>query len=173
MTFIPVSRLAGTGIEYVNPDVLEQAVDDWLSLRLYVQGKNFRIKGTDTKKNHIAPYNAELKRRGVTWEQLHQLVAKEKEMGQKNERPVLVTTSYRGVFFGYASETDGETIKLRGARNCVYWPTTQKGFLGLASSGPLRGARVGPPADIELRSVTCVAEVSPEAVKRWEEQPWS
>ena len=89
------------------------------------------------------------------------------------DRPVLVTTSYRGVFFGYASETSGETIKLRAARNCVYWPTGQRGFLGLANMGPLDGARVGPPADIELRSITCVAEVTPEAVKRWEAQPWS
>ena len=89
------------------------------------------------------------------------------------ERPVLVTTSYRGVFFGWATETDGETIKLRAARNCIYWPQAQKGFLGLASAGPLDGARVGPPADIELRSITCVAEVALEAVARWEAAPWA
>ena len=89
------------------------------------------------------------------------------------ERAVLVTTSYRGVFFGYATSTSGETIKLRAARNCLYWPSQQKGFLGLAKEGPLQGARVGPPADIELRSITCVAEVTPEAVTRWEAQPWS
>lgn len=89
------------------------------------------------------------------------------------ERAVLVTTSYRGVFFGYATNTEGETVKLRAARNCVYWPAAQKGFLGLAKDGPLNGARVGPPADIELRGVTCVAEVTAEAVARWEAQPWS
>ena len=88
------------------------------------------------------------------------------------ERPVLVTTSYRGVFFGYATDTNGETIKLKRARNVVYWPQSQKGFLGLAQMGPLDGARVGPAADIELRSVTAVAEVSPEAVARWEAAPW-
>lgn len=89
------------------------------------------------------------------------------------ERAVLVTTSYRGVFFGYATDTSGETIKLRAARNCVYWPAAQKGFLGLAKEGPLNGARIGPPADIELRGITCVAEVTPEAVQRWEAAPWS
>lgn len=89
------------------------------------------------------------------------------------ERAVLVTTSYRGVFFGYASDTSGETIKLRAARNCIYWPAAQKGFLGLAKEGPLEGARVGPPADIELRGITCVADVTPAAVARWESQPWS
>ena len=89
------------------------------------------------------------------------------------ERAVLVTTLYRGVFFGYATNTDGETITLRAARNCVYWPAEQKGFLGLAKDGPLIGARVGPPADVQLRGITCVAEVTEEAVQRWEAQPWS
>src|ERR1700684_2140976 len=65
------------------------------------------------------------------------------------ERAVLVTTSHRGVFFGYATETDGATIKLRSARNCIYWPTENKGFMGLANMGPVKGSRVGPAADIE------------------------
>jgi hypothetical protein len=94
-------------------------------------------------------------------------------MSEANERPVLVTTVYRGVFFGYTADSSGETIKLRRARNCLYWPQSQKGFLGLAKYGPLEGSRVGPEADIELRSVTCVAEVTEEAVARWESQPWS
>ena len=89
------------------------------------------------------------------------------------ERPVLVTTEYRGVFFGYATDTSGDTIKLKRARNCIYWPTSNHGFLGLAADGPRKGARVGPAADIELRKVTAVAEVGPEAVARWESQVWS
>jgi len=93
---------------------------------------------------------------------------------QKNgERPVLVTTAHRGVFFGYAQKTDGATIKLRAARNCIYWPTDNKGFLGLASLGPLKGSRIGPAADIELRDITCVAECTDDAVKAWENAPWS
>lgn len=88
------------------------------------------------------------------------------------ERPVLVTTEYKGVFFGYATETSGKTIKLRRGRCCIYWPTENRGFLGLANQGPLPGARVGPPADVELRKVTSVAEVTPEAVHRWEHAPW-
>ncbi len=40
------------------------------------------------------------------------------------ERPVLVTTEYRGVFFGYAADTKGDTIILKRARNCIYWPST-------------------------------------------------
>ena len=65
----------------------------------------------------------------------------------KTERAVLVTTSHRGVFFGYALDTDGETIKLRAARNCIYRPTDNKGFMGLAYMGPIKGSRVGPAAD--------------------------
>lgn len=88
------------------------------------------------------------------------------------ERAVLVTTSHRGVFFGYATNVEGEIIKLRAARNCLYWPRENKGFLGLAAMGPLDGARVGPPADIKLRDITCVAAVTPEAIDRWETAPW-
>jgi hypothetical protein len=90
----------------------------------------------------------------------------------KLERAVLVTTEHRGVFFGYATDTDGATIKLRAARNCIYWPANNKGFLGLANMGPVDGARIGPPANIDLRDITCVAECTPEAVKRWEQAPW-
>jgi hypothetical protein len=90
----------------------------------------------------------------------------------KKERAVLVTTEYRGVFFGYAKDTNGATIKLRAARCCLYWPIEQRGFIGLASDGPKDGSRVGPAADIELRNITCVAEVSDAAVKRWESAPW-
>jgi hypothetical protein len=90
-----------------------------------------------------------------------------------DERAVLVTTAHRGVFFGHAIETDGDVIKLRAARLCVHWSSDLRGFMGLASHGPGPGCRIGPAADIELRSITSVVEVSPEAVKRWEAAPWS
>lgn len=90
----------------------------------------------------------------------------------KKERPVIVTTSYRGVFFGYATETSCDVIHLKRARNCVYWSADVKGVLGLASTGPSSSCRIGPAADIELRSVTAVVEVSPEAVAKWEGAPW-
>ncbi len=89
------------------------------------------------------------------------------------ERPVLVTTEYRGVFFGYADDTSGDTIHLKRARNISYWDPSTKGFLGLASNGPGKGCRVGPAADIDLRKITCVAECTPTAVKAWESAPWS
>ncbi len=94
---------------------------------------------------------------------------------KNNERAVLVTTEYKGVFFGYAEESNGtgDTIKLKRARNCIYWPTSNEGFMGLATYGPKQGSRVGPRADIELRKVTSVVEVTPEAVEKWEAIKWS
>jgi hypothetical protein len=91
---------------------------------------------------------------------------------KKRERAVVVTTSHRGVFFGYATETSGTTIKLRSARNCLRWSADVKGFIGLASGGPSSTCRVGPAADIELRDITSVCECTPEATAGWEKSPW-
>ena len=90
-----------------------------------------------------------------------------------SERAVLVTTEHRGVFFGYAMDTSGDVIALRAARNCIYWPASNKGFLGLANEGPRKGSRIGPPAELELRKITAVAACTAEAVKAWEAAPWS
>ena len=92
---------------------------------------------------------------------------------QAAERPVIVTTAHRGVFFGYAHKTDGEQVALKRARLCLYWSSDCKGFMGLAANGPTKSCRVGPAADITLRSITAVLEVSAEAVTKWEAAPWS
>lgn len=89
-----------------------------------------------------------------------------------NGRPVIVTTAHRGVFFGYAEDTTGEQIALKRAQNCVYWSSDLKGFMGLASKGPSASCRIGEPADITLRNITAVVEVTPEAAARWESAPW-
>jgi hypothetical protein len=89
------------------------------------------------------------------------------------ERAVLVTTEFRGVFFGYATDTSGDVIHLKRARNCVYWSAAVRGFLGLAERGPDVSCRIGPPSDIELRKITCVAEVTDAAAQAWERQPWA
>lgn len=93
-------------------------------------------------------------------------------MAPKQGRPVLVTTAHKGVFFGYADKTDGATIKLKRARLCVYWTADLRGFMGLASQGPSASCRIGQPADIELRDITAVVAVTPEAVQKWETGPW-
>lgn len=88
------------------------------------------------------------------------------------ERPVVVTTAHKGVFFGYAEDTSGETIKLKRARLCVYWAPELKGFMGLASNGPNTKCKIGPAADIELRNITSVVETTAEATAKWEKAPW-
>ena len=92
---------------------------------------------------------------------------------KKKERYVMVTTEHRGVFAGFANDTSGDTIQLRQARNCIYWSSSLKGFLGLASDGPDSSCKIGPAADIELRKVTSVVEVTPDAQAKWEKAPWS
>ena len=88
------------------------------------------------------------------------------------ERAVLVTTQHRGVFFGYATDIEGQMIDLRAGRNCLYWSPDMKGFAGLAAIGPSKTCRVGPAVNIQLRDITSVAFVSDEAVKAWEAAPW-
>ncbi len=89
------------------------------------------------------------------------------------ERAVVVTTQHRGVFFGYANDVDGEIIKLRDARNCVYWSSDVKGFMGLAATGPTKNCKIGPAASMSLRDITSVMECTPDATAAWENAPWS
>lgn len=88
-------------------------------------------------------------------------------------RPVVVTTAHRGVFFGYAEDTDGEQIRLTGSRLCLYWSADVQGFMGLAAFGPSKSCTIGPPADITLRNITGVLEVTPEAEQKWKDAKWA
>lgn len=60
---------------------------------------------------------------------------------KKAERPVIVTNEYRGVFFGYATDTSGDKINLRGARMAIHWGTT-KGVMQLAETGPTSSSNI-------------------------------
>jgi hypothetical protein len=94
------------------------------------------------------------------------------EIGKK----VVVTTEYRGVFFGTLSERDDvqRSVTLTQARNCLYWASSVRGFIGLATSGPSDDSRVGPAAEIlELAGVTSITLCSEEAIEKWEAGPWS
>ena len=88
-------------------------------------------------------------------------------------RPYLVTTAHRGVFFGWANSTDGMTITLHKARNCIHWSCDVEGFLGLASKGPTVSCRIGPAViELQLRAITSVTLVSDAAAKAWESATW-
>jgi len=97
-----------------------------------------------------------------------------KKRATKTSTPpaVLVTTAHRGVFFGYLTGKVDKTVTLKNARNCIYWSSDVRGFIGLAATGPSNLCRIGPRADIELNDVTSIVAVTPEAAAKWEAQPW-
>ena len=82
-------------------------------------------------------------------------------------RPVIVCTEHRGVFYGSAADTTGDTIHLKGAKMAIYWGTA-KGVMELAEVGPNAKSKISSPADIEIRKVTAVFEVTPAAAALWE-----
>lgn len=85
----------------------------------------------------------------------------------KKERPVIVCTEFRGVFFGYATDTRGDPIDLKRARMAIQFGTT-KGIHQLAETGPTSSSKISARADLELRKITCVLEVTPAAAEKWE-----
>jgi hypothetical protein len=90
------------------------------------------------------------------------------DMTKVDGRPVIVCTEHRGVFFGYAEDTAGDTIHLTRARMAIYFGTT-KGVMELAETGPTSRSKISARADIEIRKITAIFEVTPAAVAAWEE----
>jgi hypothetical protein len=86
---------------------------------------------------------------------------------EKAGRPVIVCTKHRGVFFGYARDTTGDRIHLRSARMAIYFGT-QRGVMQLAETGPTSASKISARADIEVRKVTAIFEVTEHATKAWE-----
>lgn len=87
------------------------------------------------------------------------------------KKAVLVTTEFRGVFFGYIKNNSKlpKEIILTNARNCIYWSSDCNGFLGLASGGPTSNCKIGMKVkEITLWKITSVTPVSKEAIERWE-----
>ena len=85
-------------------------------------------------------------------------------------KPVLVTTEFKGVFFGYVKNDKNlpEEITLTDCRNCIYWSHSIGGFLGLASKGPNSDCRIGSQIkEITLYKITSVTEVEEKAVDAW------
>lgn len=86
------------------------------------------------------------------------------------ERPVIVCTEHRGVFFGYATDTSGDTVNLSRARMAIQFGTT-RGVMQLCETGPTPNSRISARADLQLRKVSSVMEVTPEAAAKWEAAP--
>lgn len=85
-------------------------------------------------------------------------------------KAVLVTTEFRGVFFGYVKEDKKlpAEITLTNVRNCIYWSSDCGGFLGLAAGGPTSSCKIGTRVDeLRLFKITSVTPVTDEAAKKW------
>lgn len=99
------------------------------------------------------------------------------EKGAGLMQAVIVTTAHRGVFFGYLPNGDdpaAKTLRLERVRMCIYWPPENHGVMGLATTGPLQDAKIGPAAtSMLLHDITAVMWPTAVAVKRWEAEPWS
>ncbi len=85
-------------------------------------------------------------------------------------KAVLVTTEFRGVFFGYVKDEKNlpHEITLTDAKNCIYWSSDCGGFLGLASNGPTSGCKIGVVVpELRLFKITSVTPVSDGAATKW------
>lgn len=86
-------------------------------------------------------------------------------------KPVLVTTSHRGVFAGLIADDQDLTVKqmpLKDARMAIYFGTT-RGLLELCETGPTAKSRISAPADIPMvHDVTAVFTVSDQAWEKWQ-----
>jgi hypothetical protein len=95
--------------------------------------------------------------------------------------PVVVTTTHRGVFFGYREPgevalhpADANSIQLTDAQMCVYWSADVQGVLGLAAAGPTKSCKVTRPVPaLTVSDVTAVIGATEGAVSKWADRPWS
>ena len=91
-----------------------------------------------------------------------------------NNKPVLVTTAHKGVFFGYGVPSDAPTTRIENVRMVVYWSADCRSVIGLAANGPTAGCKIGPKAPaITLRDVTAIVECTGEAAAKFEAFKWS
>jgi len=89
----------------------------------------------------------------------------------KKGQTVLITTEFRGVFYGKIKDDTQlpDKITLTNARNCIYWSSDCGGFLGLASTGVTKECTIGKlVSELTLYKITSITPVSKEAQKTWE-----
>lgn len=87
---------------------------------------------------------------------------------------VVVTTTHRGVFFGYLEDSTDDTVTITQARMAVYWSRETHGVVGLAATGPAVGSKISEAAPrIRLMGVTAIFDATPDAAAAWERAPWT
>lgn len=87
-------------------------------------------------------------------------------------KPVLITTSHRGVFAGLVPDDQDMTVRtiaLKDAKMAIYWGTT-KGVMELAQTGPNSRSKISLKADIPaLHDVTAIFDITESAWVKWQE----
>lgn len=100
---------------------------------------------------------------------------KKKTHKDKLGKHVLVTTAYRGVFFGeLASDVSSDEVTLTRCQNVVRW-RNMRGFVDLAASGPNSDCRISTilAGEIVLYSITSVLVVdNQDAIDKFRSAPW-
>lgn len=91
---------------------------------------------------------------------------------KKTEKLYVVLTEFKEIFCGWSSDVTGEWVSLRNARQACYYSPETHGLLGLAVTGPARGSRIGPAANIEVRRVVNVIECTAAAQAAWDKAGW-
>jgi hypothetical protein len=90
---------------------------------------------------------------------------------ERHMKPVLVTTSYRGVFAGLIPDDQDLTVKsmpLKAAKMATYWGTT-RGVMELCQDGPTPTSRISAEADIAmLHDITAVFTITDKAWAIWQ-----
>ena len=87
----------------------------------------------------------------------------------ENKKAVLVTTEFRGVFFGFVDDDSDlpSKITLTDARNCINW-MTGNGVFGLAATGPNEKCKIGPTIPrFTAWKITSVTECAVAAIEAW------
>ena len=95
-----------------------------------------------------------------------------------DSRPVVVCTEKRGVFFGYTTDSEVGTVRLRDCQNCYYWAAgdkhDEKGIMGLAISGPVSGSKISAPVPgiTTINLVTAIIPCTEAAANKWGSASW-
>lgn len=83
------------------------------------------------------------------------------------DRHVIITTQYRGVYFGQLVEQNGRECILANARMAIRWGTT-RGVDELAATGPTERSKLGATAPkVWLCGITSVVDCTDAATEAW------
>ena len=86
--------------------------------------------------------------------------------------PVIITTNYRGIFFGFIDpvQKHQKTLDVEKCRNVRYYNSEVNGFQGLSSNGPNKDCTISAMAGgpVVLHEVTSITQCSEAAAAKWE-----